>query len=117
MDAAVIEKMQKAGIDYVGGVDRFGGNNEMFEKFLRRFPADPHFAELETHLEAQDIDQAFRCAHTLKGVVGNLSFTEYFEAVSCLSALLHERKLEEACITMALVRSAHTKVIDVLQDL
>lgn len=116
MDATTIDKLSENGIDYLGGVERFGGNSAMFEKFVRRFPNDPHFDELQGHIKAQDADQAFRCAHTLKGVVGNLSFTDYFEAVSNLSDVLSENKMEEACTAMSSVKEAHDKVISALEE-
>ena len=53
-------------------------------KFLGKFPADQNYANLGTHLEAGAYEEAYKCAHALKGVVGNLGLTPIFEKVSAL---------------------------------
>lgn len=117
MDMAFIDKLYQHGIDYVNGVERFGGNSELFEKFVRRFPEDPQFGELQDHLAAHNTEQAFQCAHTLKGIVGNLSFIDYFDAISELTEALNSNQLDEALIIMSSVKEAHDKVLAVLEEL
>lgn len=117
MDPMQIEKLNSCGIDYVAGVDRFGGNEAMFEKFIRRYTEDTHYEELLTAIEANDSDQAFRIAHTLKGVVGNLSFTTYYNAITPLTELLKEGKLEEARALVPSIQQAEEKALEALKDL
>ena len=45
-------------------------------KFVGKFLADQSYQLLESSLKAGDYDEAFRAAHTLKGVTQNLSFTK-----------------------------------------
>lgn len=117
MDSSKIEKLNACGIDYAAGVDRFGGNDAMFEKFIRRYTDDTHYSELLTAIEAGDSEQAFRVAHTLKGVVGNLSFTTYYNAITPLTELLKEGKLEEARALVPSVQQAEEKALEALKDL
>lgn len=117
MDAMKIAKLKSCGIDYDTGVDRFGGNEAMFEKFIRRYTEDTHHAELLATIDAKNSEQAFRVAHTLKGVVGNLSFTVYHQAITPLTELLKEGKIEEARALLPSVNAAEEKVIEALKDL
>ena len=43
-------------------------------KLLRKFPEDGSFRELCAAVSAGDLDTAFRCAHSLKGLCLNLEF-------------------------------------------
>lgn len=117
MDSATKEKLAASGIDYDGGIDRFGGNEAMFEKFIRRFSNDSHLKSLHQALSAKDAEKAYYHAHSLKGVVGNLSFKEYFNAITPVADLLRENKVDEAEKRMGQVEEAHSKVVQVLEDL
>ena len=117
VDSATKEKLVANGIDCSEGIDRFGGNEAMYEKFIRRFLEDNHLKALQSALDAKDAETAFYHAHTLKGVVGNLSFGAYFVAISMISGLLHDGRINEAIAHMPKVEEAHTKVVRALEKL
>ena len=50
----------------------------MFDKptFALKFLDDPTFALLEKSLTEENVDEAFRAAHTLKGITQNLGFSQ-----------------------------------------
>jgi HPt (histidine-containing phosphotransfer) domain-containing protein len=73
------EKLLDAGIDYDDGVERLMGNAEMYESFLQMFLKDDSFAALEKAMAEKDYQKAFVEAHTLKGVVGNLSMKKLYD--------------------------------------
>lgn len=62
--------------------------DERIEKFAKIFLQDTSMQTLETALEAGDFSEAYRGAHTLKGVSRDLGFTPLFEAASALSDAL-----------------------------
>lgn len=68
------EQLLSAGVDVSGAMNRFMNNAGLYEKFLRKFPADPSYQNLLDSVQANDPKEAFRAAHTLKGVAGNLGF-------------------------------------------
>lgn len=68
------EQLQNAGVDVSGALNRFMNNAGLYERFLRKFPADTSYQNLLNAVEAGDSEEAFRAAHTLKGVAGNLGF-------------------------------------------
>ncbi|MDE7246274.1 MAG: hypothetical protein K2N43_00130, partial [Lachnospiraceae bacterium] len=63
---------------------RFMGNDGIYQKFLGKFPNDPNYANLGTNIESGNYEEAYKCAHALKGVVGNLGLTPIFDNVSTL---------------------------------
>lgn len=72
--------LEEYGINVVSGTTRFGGNNALYLKYLKKFPQEDSFNKLEQALEAQDVDAAYLAAHTIKGVAGNLSVDSVYEA-------------------------------------
>ena len=52
----------------------------LFRKFIGKFSSDPSFQLLSDSLKAGSYEEAFRAAHTLKGVSQNLSFTKLYQS-------------------------------------
>ena len=53
-------------------------SEKLIERFIRKFPDDPSFSQLETAIAEKDWETAFRAAHTLKGVAQNLGLQELY---------------------------------------
>lgn len=79
-----IGRLDWAGVDYKDGVSRFLGKSELYEKFVQKFPEDPTFPTLRDAMNTGDLKKAFLCAHSLKGIAENLSFTRLTEATKPL---------------------------------
>ena len=73
--------------DYEGVFGRFRGD-ERIKKFALKFLADGSYDSLCRTLEAEDYSEAFRAAHTLKGVSQNLGFTGLYMASETLTEML-----------------------------
>lgn len=112
-----IDALVAHGVDYHGGIDRFGGNVALFEKFIFRYLDDTHYDHLVEALDAGDIEEGFRIAHTLKGVVGNLSFASYFSALDPLTEALRAGDADEARTYMPQVAKAHDETVAILKQL
>ena len=52
----------------------------LVQKFVGKFLSDKSFQLLQDTLKAGDYEEAFRAAHTLKGVTQNLSFTRLYQS-------------------------------------
>lgn len=63
-------------------------SERLIQKFVLRFPDDGSFALLESSLASGDIGEAFRAAHTIKGVCQNLGFTDLGVSSSALTEAL-----------------------------
>jgi len=101
----------EAGINYDTGVNRFAGNAEMFEKFLVKFPADPTFPDLKSSIAGDDAEQAFRLAHTLKGVTGNLSMDELLKNLNPVVEALRGGDIASARELFPPVETSYNKVV------
>lgn len=84
MDEKFRRQLEESGADVEATLKRFMGNDGIYQKFLGKFPNDPNYANLGTNMESGDYEEAYKCAHALKGVVGNLGLTPIFENVSTL---------------------------------
>lgn len=80
--------LRAAGVDYAEGVARFSGHAFIYEKCLRSFLNDKEFGQPDEAMAREDYEAAFRSAHALKGVVGNLSMNSFYEQVRVFVDLL-----------------------------
>lgn len=77
------------GADY-GNVLRRLGNEARIRKYLNKFSADESFAELISGLSKKNYGDAFRAAHTLKGICLNLELIPLSELSIQLTELLRD---------------------------
>lgn len=87
-----IEELKSAGIDYASGVKRFSNKAALYEKYLVKFFSDPSFSALGEYISGKDYEEAFKCAHTLKGLSGNLSLTGFYEQLSVMVEALRNNE-------------------------
>ena len=101
-----------------GDLETVRGRLMTDERIAKIFLQDTSMQTLETALEAGDFSEAYRGAHTLKGVSRDLGFTPLFEASCALSDAL---RLDDAGMPanlaavpelMPQVRDAYTLVVD-----
>lgn len=71
------------GGDYESVVTRLGGER-LVRRFVQKFLADESYRLLCQSLEGENYKDAFRAAHTLKGICQSLHFTQLYESSSCL---------------------------------
>ena len=82
MDANFKQQLAENGADVETTISRFMGNEAMYLKFLGKFLDDQNYKMLGENLEAKNYEEAFKCAHTLKGVTANLGLDPIQKAVS-----------------------------------
>ncbi len=77
--SALLEELESAGgIDVEGALERMGGAEEVFETILGMFLADENYMLLKGAMAEGDEEHALGYAHTIKGMCGNLGFTNLF---------------------------------------
>lgn len=86
-------------------------------KLLSMFPADENYALLEQSLAAGDTDAAFRAAHTLKGVCGNLCLHELYRSAAPLSDALKRGNTETAHRLLGEMRPVYRETVAALETL
>ena len=83
------------GGDYAGVTSRLP-TERMVQKFVLKFLNDGSYDLLVRSMEAEDYAEAFRAAHTIKGVCQNLGFTVLYQSSSQLSEALRHGYTQEA---------------------
>lgn len=121
MDEKFKKQLEESGADVETTLKRFMGKDELYLKFLGKFPADPNYANLGMHMEAGAFGEAYKCAHALKGVVGNLGLTPIFEKVSTLVEELRNKADDEVDAARAEeewqdVKKAYEQFIDIINE-
>lgn len=77
-------------------------NEALIQKFTLKFLEDPSYLQLKQALKDKNYEDAFRSAHTLKGVCQNLSFDHLYEVSNELTELLRDRTGEQPGIPEAM---------------
>lgn len=72
------EFYESIGASYDNVLVRFG-SEKMITKFAKRFADDTTFQDMCKALEEKNAKEAFRMAHTLKGICSNLGFDELYK--------------------------------------
>lgn len=70
------EFAEKSNMELAVTVSRFGGNEGLLVKFLKKFGQDKTYEELSASVEQEDYPTVERAAHTLKGVSANLGLED-----------------------------------------
>ena len=110
------QRLMDAGINVDTGIGRFMGNEGLFLKFLGKFLQDTNFAGLAEAVKEQDVEEAFRCAHTLKGVCGNLSMDELYKLVSVQTEFFREGYIQEGADMMEKVSAVYGRVKEAIEE-
>lgn len=88
------EAYESIGADYSDVLHRLMDSDAMVARFAGKFLDDPSYSQLADALAAQDVQGAFRAAHTLKGVSQNLGFTNLYTPASALTEVLRAGSFE-----------------------
>jgi signal transduction histidine kinase/CheY-like chemotaxis protein len=92
--AGSIEIPELPGIDIATGLATCQGNRKLYQKILIKFRhGEANFVEQFREAQQSDDPQAAtRCAHTLKGVAGNIAAAEVQKAAEALESACKESK-------------------------
>lgn len=112
MTDEIKEELTRAGIDLEDALGRVLGSESLLERILKKFLEDPNYERLRAGLASGDADQAFRAAHTLKGVCGNLSMGRLYQLTAQQVELLRGGD----CAGAAAMLPAVTREYELLTD-
>ena len=89
----------------------------LVRKFLLKFLSDPSFQLLETSMQTGQHEEAFRAAHTLKGVSQNLSFTKLYASSNQLTEALRSGWSQEAAGLVEQVKQDYEQTVAAIREL
>lgn len=96
MEEQMRRELEQAEVDVEGVLSRCMGNESLYIRLLSRFTKDRNFEELAEGMMGKDTEKAFRAAHTLKGICGNLGFDGLLPCVERLTEAFRQGELSEA---------------------
>lgn len=92
-------------------------NERMVTRFVLKFPSDPSMQQLRDAVAAGDNERAFKAAHTLKGVAGNLSFIALYQAASHLTEQLRPLSEQADQALLAVLEREYQRATDAISRL
>lgn len=108
------ECYEQMGADYGEVLGRLR-SAALIQKFVLLFPNDPTYQELKQAIESQNGDDAFRAAHTLKGVCQNLGFDNLYRVSAELTEIFRDKSLEGSEEKVREVDEEYQKTIDAIE--
>ena len=101
------------GADYEGVLERFS-SEALVKKFALKFLDDNSYSNLEDALADGNVENAFRAAHTLKGVCLNLGFDNLYKASFDITEKLRGRDTEGCEELLARVEEQYNNTVDAI---
>jgi two-component system sensor histidine kinase/response regulator len=100
-------------------LDRIGGNTGLYRRILRRFVDQFRNADktVEQYLAKNEMDQARRLVHTIKGTAGNIGADGLFAAARELDSQLKNHSIDGIDAVLGDFLAAHQRLIASLQRL
>lgn len=109
-------KLYNVGIDTKSGIARFNNNEALYEKWLYDFVEDQNYAKMLLAIQNQNVKEAFGYAHTLKGILGNLSINKVYEDICPLVEQLREGNLSNIDLFLNKLKNDYDLVICALKN-
>ena len=121
MDENFRRQLEENGVEVESTINRFMGNEAMYLKFLGKFIDDQNCAGIGKNMEAQNYEEAYKFAHTLKGVAANLGLATLQNTVSRLVDELSGKKNEEVNVEQAneewqRVKKAYEQIYEIISN-
>lgn len=92
MNMTVQECYESMGADFEGVLGRMGSEG-LVKRFALKFLDDSSYLNLQKAIQEKDAEEAFRAAHTIKGVCLNLGFDRLYKISEELTEKLRGREL------------------------
>lgn len=117
MEEALKERLARCGVPVAETLSRFCGNEELYFRFLRRFPEDPSYGMMEQALKQANYDDAATACHTLKGVSGNLGLVPLYEACIACMPCLRQASADGLDTPLAALHAAYADAVTLAHSL
>lgn len=92
----LMEELKELNVNTEEALVRFMNNASLYERMLLKLPKNIEDLDVLSYIDSGDYNAAVTNAHTIKGVVGNLSLTPLYTAYTEIVNLLRAEKPQEA---------------------
>lgn len=110
------QQLIENGVNVSIALDRFMGNETLFERFLQMFLKDKSLSLLMESLEKGNIHDAFVQAHTMKGVVANLEIGPLLEILVPLTDQLRENNTDNVEAQVEELHRRYIVICDLIRN-
>ena len=86
-----IDKLREYGADVDTGLKLCMNSEDFYLRMVSMIISESSFGQLEKAVNENDLEEAFKAAHALKGVSGNLSLTPLYDKVCEITELLRAK--------------------------
>ena len=87
----------------------------LVRKFVGKFLDDKSFQMLAGGVRERNYEEAFRAAHTLKGVTQNLSFTKLYQSSHEITEALRMKEYDRAAELLPKVEADYMRTVAAIQ--
>lgn len=115
MNQEIKEALKAAGVNIEEALSRLMNNEMLLKRLLLKFKDDKNFEGLKQAVSEKRYEDAFHCAHTLKGVAGNLGLVKLMDVDAVIVEKLRSQNFENLETELENVQEAYTQVMDVIQ--
>ena len=112
----VQEGYESMGSDFEGVLGRMG-SEAMVKRFALKFLDDPSYENLVKAVEEQNAEDAFRAAHTLKGICLNLGLDRLYKVSALLTEKLRGREFDGYEEAYDEVQKEYRNTIDAIRNM
>ncbi len=112
---SIKDAYDKLGADYDDVLHRLM-NDALVSRFAAKFLEEESFEKLRAALAAGDVKEAFMAAHSLKGIVQNLGFSNMFDSVIELTETLRAESLEGTDEMFKALEVEYNRTVETLKE-
>ena len=116
MGQDIIDKLFMWGCDTDTALERVLGDEKIYLKFLRDYCKDDDLYKLRDFILADNSEEGFPLAHTLKGVYGNLGLTPLYDNMCEIAELLRNGKkpgVEEKMEKLLEIKKEYNEIVGI----
>ncbi len=117
MEKAVLDALVSLGVDVTGTLERLGGSEAIYKKFLKKFIDDATFPALKSAMESADNELKAKSAHSVKGVAANLGLVPLQKAALETETCLKENRPEDAQRAFENAEKIYNEITAILRKL
>lgn len=87
-----VDALKQFGADTQSGINRCVNNEGLYLRLVKMVPNNESFKSLYETIKNNDLDNAFKAAHSLKGILANLAIDPILAPVNEITELLRNKQ-------------------------
>ena len=107
----LFEELKVLGVDIDEGLNRLGGNQNLYKKLLGSFVKTIDDYYVSPDFDGNDYQETTEKAHAIKGASGNLSITPVYEAYTQIVDLLRKGEPDQARVLVVKIVPIQNKIV------